>query len=49
MNTLVTLAGFFEPISEEGFFSYIYWWQIPVLLLMIALIIFWVQYRKRQM
>ena len=49
MNTLVTLAGFTSPISEEGFLSYIYWWQLIALALLVALIIFWVQYRKKQM
>ena len=49
MNTLVTLAGLMSPIAEEGFLSAFYWWQIPVALLLVGLIFFWLQYRKRQM
>ena len=25
------------------------WWQIPLLLVLIALVVFWVMYRRRQM
>lgn len=25
------------------------WWQLPLVLLVIALIVFWVMYRRRQM
>lgn len=46
MNALVTLAGFFDPMWEDG---WLFWWQLPVILLLVGLIIFWVQYRKRQM
>jgi len=38
-------CGLMEPIGD----SFFYWWQIPVVLLLVALIIFWVQYRKKQM
>lgn len=43
------LAGFFSPIAKDGWLSAFYWWQIPVLILLIAIIIFWVRYRKSQM
>ena len=29
--------------------DYVYWWQIPLFLLVIVLIVFWVIYRRRQM
>jgi len=29
--------------------EWLYWWQIPLLILLIALIIGWVMYRRRQM
>lgn len=40
------LAGFFDPLWSGGF---LYVWQIPAIILLIAIIIFWVQYRKKQM
>ena len=52
---LVTLAGlaatlggcgFMSPLWEDSIF---YVWQIPVVLILVALIIFWMQYRKKQM
>ena len=46
MATLTMLAGFMDPLWEDSIF---YWWQVPVVLLLVALIIFWMQYRKRQM
>jgi hypothetical protein len=41
------LANFFtDPLWANGF---LYGWQIPCIILLIAIIIFWVQYRKKQM
>jgi hypothetical protein len=34
------------PIWPNGF---LYWWQIPAFILLIAIIIFWVMYRRKQM
>jgi len=36
----MVLAGW-----TEAFF----WWQIPLVLLLIGLIVFWIMYRRRQM
>ena len=48
---LFTLTGcdFFGSIAEEGFMSAFYWWQIPVVFVLIALIFFWKKYRNKQM
>jgi len=47
MNSLLTLAfDFFAPLWTDSFF---YWYQIPLLLALIAIIVFWLRYRKRQM
>ena len=36
-------------LAELGGIDWLYWWQIPLFLLMIALVVFWVMYRRRQM
>ncbi len=38
--------SFFETIPGV---SFMYWWQIPAIILLIAIIIFWVMYRRKQM
>ena len=41
------LAGFFsDPLWNDG---WLYGWQIPCILLLIAIISFWVMYRRKQM
>ncbi len=32
-----------------GFGDYVTWWQIPLVIVLVLLIIFWVWYRRRQM
>ena len=46
MNALTMLGGFMSPLWEDSIF---YVWQIPVVIALVGLIIFWVQYRKKQM
>jgi len=46
LSAMLGGCGFTQPIWEDGF---LFWWQIPVVLLLVGLIIFWTQYRKRQM
>ena len=41
------LASFLtEPLWKDGF---LFVWQIPAVLVMVGLIIFWVMYRRKQM
>ena len=35
--------------SMLGIAEYFVWWQLPLALALIGLIVFWVMYRKRQM
>jgi hypothetical protein len=44
MSSPTFIAGFFDPIWSGGF---IFWWQIPLLLGLIGLLIFWKRYRNR--
>ena len=37
------------PLAELWGFEWLYWWQIPMVLLLIALIIFWKVYRSKTM
>ena len=37
------------PIAELWGMTWLYWWQIPMLLLLVALLIFWKMYRNKQM
>ena len=46
MTSPTMLAGFADPIWKDGF---IYWWQVPLLLVVVALVIFLVMYKRRQM
>ncbi len=39
------LAGFWDPIGSTPF----YYWQIPVVILLVVIIVFWMRYRKKQM
>ena len=41
------LANWFMDPLWEG--SWFYGWQVPLVILVVALIIFWMQYRKKQM
>ncbi len=43
-NALLPLAA-----SEPEIFGLFYWWHPIALIALIALIIFWLKYRKRQM
>ncbi len=36
-------------LAEFMGIDWLYWWQLPALGLLVVLIIFWLQYRKRQM
>ena len=38
-----------ETLAEWRLFNLLTWWQVALIVLLIVLIIFWVQYRKRQM
>ena len=38
-----------SPVMLAGIGDYFYWWQIPLVILLIALIVFWKIYRSRQM
>jgi len=40
------LAGITDAIWPGG---WLYWWQLPAIVLLIAIIIFWVMYRRKQM
>ncbi len=37
------------PLAELWGIDWLYWWQIPMIILLIALIIFWKIYRSKQM
>ncbi len=37
------------PLAELFGIEWLYWWQIPLLLILVGLIIFLVMYRRRQM
>jgi cytochrome c-type biogenesis protein CcmH/NrfF len=37
------------PLAELFGVGWLFWWQIPLLLLLIGLIVFLVWYRRRQM
>ena len=39
------LAGLMDPIGDTMFF----YWQIPVVILLVVIIVFWMRYRKKQM
>jgi cytochrome c-type biogenesis protein CcmH/NrfF len=32
-----------------AFGDYFVWWQLPLVILLVVLIVFWIMYRKRQM
>lgn len=36
------------PVGLFGL-DWLYWWQIPLLVLLVALIVFWKSYRNKQM
>lgn len=36
------------PVMLAGLSDMLYWWQIPLVIVLAALIIFWVLYRRRQ-
>jgi len=36
-------------LAELFGIEWLYWWQIPLLVLLIALVAFWVMYRRKQM
>jgi hypothetical protein len=36
------------PLAKLWGIEWLYWWQIPLLLILIGLIVFLVMYRKRQ-
>lgn len=42
------LADFLDKTLPSPF-SFLYLWQLPVIVLLIAIIIFWVMYRRKQM
>ena len=46
MTNSTLVAGFWDTIS---FLPFLYWWQVPCILLLVAIIIFWVMYRRKQM
>ncbi len=37
------------PLAELWGIQWLFWWQIPLLIVLIVLIIFWRIYRNRQM
>ena len=37
------------PLAELWGIEWLFWWQIPLLLILIGLIVFLVMYRRRQM
>ena len=37
------------PLAALWGISWLWWWQIPLFLLVAVLIVFWVMYRRRQM
>ena len=37
------------PLAEFLGISWLFWWQVPLFLLVVVLIVFWVVYRRRQM
>ena len=37
------------PVMLAAFRDLFYWWQIPLVIVLIGLIIFWVMYRRKQM
>jgi hypothetical protein len=43
---MMTLAGFTDPIWQDG---WLFWWQVPLIILLIAIIIGYMMYRRRQM
>ena len=45
------LASLMMLAQDEGwsFGDMFVWWQIPLVLLLVGLIVFWVIYRRRQM
>ena len=36
------------PLAELWGISWLWWWQLPLFALVIALVVFWVVYRRRQ-
>lgn len=46
MSAFLTVAGLWDPIWEDGF---LFWWQVPMLLVLAALVVGWIMYRRRQM
>lgn len=49
MSNLAVLAGIMDPIANDGFLNAFYWWQVPLIILLIAIIVGWVMYRRKQM
>ena len=37
------------PLAELLGIDWLYWWQLPLILLLVALIVFWRIYRNKQM
>ncbi len=46
MSHATMLAGLMDPIWTNG---WLYWYQIPMIILLIAIIVGWVMYRRKQM
>jgi cytochrome c-type biogenesis protein CcmH/NrfF len=42
---MMTVAPLAEFLGQE----WLYWWQLPLLALLVAVIVFYVIYRRRQM
>jgi hypothetical protein len=38
--------SFTDPIWTDG---WLFWWQVPLIILLIAIIVGWIMYRRRQM
>ncbi len=49
MMDATLLGGLWDPIGKDGILQYLSWYQIPAIILLIAIIIFWVIYRRKQM
>ncbi|HUT56403.1 MAG TPA: hypothetical protein VNA25_00855 [Phycisphaerae bacterium] len=37
------------PVMLAAISDLFYWWQIPLVIVLVGLIIFWVMYRRKQM
>lgn len=47
MSNLVLAESIFDKALWEG--GWLYWWQLPAVAMLVAIIIFWMMYRRKQM